>query len=484
MIADNSFLNEPANVLVIDDEAVICEACSLVLSEQGHSVATCKKGCDGLAAVRQGYYELVLLDMKLPDADGMELLKCIRVEKPRVAVIVMTGYSTVTNAVQAMKLGAFDYLTKPFSDDELLLAAQKAVANKRLIEENLSLRKQLYDRFDFSNIVGENPKLLEIFNEIRKAAPTDSTILLEGESGTGKELFAKAIHAHSRRSARQFIVADCSTFSSSLLESELFGHVKGSFTGAIQDKAGIFEVANGGTLFLDEVANLSFEVQGKLLRVMETQEFKPVGSSQIRKTNVRIIAATNQNLKALVDEGRFRKDLFYRLNVLPIYIPPLKERKDDIPKLAYHFLRIFCREMGRRIEGFSDDALQLLINFDWPGNIRQLKNVVERLVIMADEKILDHHHLLNNLQRPDRNGFEPIPKTLEELKMIKLKILEQKYKPIEKAFLEAALAAADGNITQAAENVGLQRSNFSGMMKRHKLAAHKKNSPRQKKNFS
>jgi DNA-binding NtrC family response regulator len=469
---------KPANILVIDDEPVICAGCKLALSERGHAVDTCGNGRDGMDALSREDYELLLLDLKLPDADGMDLLERLREDKPRIAVIVMTGYSSVHSAVHAMKLGAYDYLAKPFTDGELILAAEKAVVHKRLKEENLALRKQLFAMFDFSNIVGENPKLLQIFKEVRKAAPTDSTILLQGESGTGKELFAKAIHAHSGRSDRQFIVVDCSTFSSSLLESELFGHVKGSFTGAVQDKAGIFEVAHGGTLFLDEIANLTLEVQSKLLRVMETHEFKPVGSSQTKKADMRIIAATNQDLTALVAEGKFRNDLFYRINVLPITLPPLRERKDDIPKLAYHFLRQFCRKMGRRIQGFSDDALQMLINHDWPGNIRQLKNVVERLVIMADEKILDRTHLVENLRPLPDESLETIPRTSEDLKAVKRLILQNSYEPIEKAFLSAALEAADGNISRAAQKVGMQRSNFSARMKKHRLESKKKSPPR------
>jgi DNA-binding NtrC family response regulator len=460
---------KPAKILVIDDESVICDGCKLALSEKGHAVDTCSSGREGMDAIRRGDYELLLLDLKLPDVDGMDLLKRLREEKPRIAVIVMTGYSSVQNAVAAMKLGASDYLAKPFIDDELLFAAEKALISKRLTEENLALRRQLFAMFDFSNIVGENPKLLQVFNEVRRAAPTDSTILLHG-----KELFAKAIHAHSNRSTRQFIVVDCSTFSSSLLESELFGHEKGAFTGAVQDKAGIFEVADGGTLFLDEIANLNLEVQGKLLRVMETHEYKPVGSNQTQKADMRIIAASNQDLQALVEGGRFRKDLFYRINVLPITIPPLRERRDDIPKLAYHFLRQSCREMGRRIEGFSDDALQALLHYDWPGNVRQLKNVVERLVIMADEKILDHTQVANNLQSPEGEDVQTIPQTSEELKIVKRLILDKKYAPIEKNFLQTALKASAGNISQAAKKVGMQRSNFSALMKKHHLAIKKK----------
>jgi two-component system NtrC family response regulator len=383
----------------------------------------------------------------------------------------MTGYSSVKNAVDAMKLGAFDYLSKPFTDEELLISVQRAMENKRLKEENRALRHQLSERYDFGNIIGEDPKLIEIFDKIRKVAPTDSTVLLSGESGTGKELFARAIHAHSKRAARQFIAVDCNTFSSSLLESELFGHVKGAFTGAVKDKAGILEVANHGSLFLDEVANLDMDIQSKLLRAMETQEFKPVGATHLRRSDIRIIAATNRDLETMVAEGIFREDLFYRLNVFPIYIPPLKERRDDIPRLLYHFLKLYCRQTGKRIDGFSDDALEMLINYDWPGNVRELKNVVERLVIITDDQILDHQNLSDHwgIKRP----YTPdvVPRTLEALKAVKQHLLEYQFGQLEKAFLQEALSAANGNITQAAKRVGMQRSNFSALMKKHGLSA-------------
>jgi len=460
----------PASILIIDDEPAVCAGCRLVLSDQGHAVDAVQDGRSGLEALQKNRYELVLLDMKLPDIDGLQVLEAIHREAPRVSVVVMTGYSSVPDAVKAMKLGAFEYLSKPFSDEELVLTVEKAVKTRRLTEENLALRKQLYAKFDFSNIVGEDPRMLRIFEEIRRAAPTESIILLEGESGTGKELFAKAIHAHSHRADKQFVVADCSTFSPSLLESELFGHVKGAFTGATHDKPGIFEVANGGTLFLDEVANLTLEVQGKLLRVMETREYRPVGAGLTRRTDIRIIAATNQDLKSLAEEGKFRDDLFYRLSVLPIYIPPLRERREDIPKLAYHFLRIYCREMGRRIQGFSDEALEALINHDWPGNVRQLKNVVERLVIMADEAVLDYHHLMDNLYGSRGAAPGRVPGTLNELRALKKRIIDEHYGRMEKAFLLKALSAAGGNISAAAKAVGMQRPNFSTMLKRHGIS--------------
>ena len=301
----------------------------------------------------------------------------------------------------------------------------------------------------------------------------DSNVLLMGESGTGKEVFARAIYAQSKRAAKQFVAVDCSTLSPNLLESELFGHIKGAFTGAVQKKAGIFEVANGGTLFLDDVTNLTLEIQGKLLRVLEMQEYKPVGASAFAKTDVRIIAATNQDLKKRINDGSFRDDLYYRLNVFPIYLPPLRERKDDIPQLAYHFLKHFCKKTGKHIEGFSDDALDMLINYRWPGNVRQLKNIIERLVIMADGQILDLLYLIDNLRMTRSWGQTSVPDTLEDLKKIKNRLLNESFRQIEKAFINKALAASEGNITRAAERVGMQRSNFSAMVKKHALSTRK-----------
>jgi len=461
---------EPSNILVIDDEQVICSGCRLVLSDEGHSVDICMTGKAGIDKILRDPYDVLLLDLKLPDIDGMEILRRVRKEKPGVYVVVMTGYSTVQNAVEAMKLGAFDYLAKPFSDDELTIAVKRAVEKKCLVEENLSLRKELLDRFGFHKIVGENPKILRIFDQIKKVAPTDSTVLICGESGTGKELFAGAIHAHSQRATRQFIAVDCSTLSPNLLESELFGHVKGAFTGAVQDKAGIFEIANGGTLFLDDVANLNLETQGKLLRVLEMREYKPVGASHFKKTNARIVAATNKDLKAMVDEGTFREDLFYRLNVFPIFLPPLRERKDDIPRLVYHFLRLFCRKTGKKIEGFEDDAIEVLMNHEWPGNVRQLKNVIERLVIMADQGILDFLYLFDHFPMKQMSKNDSIPETLEELKAFKKRFMEDSFGQKEKAFLIKALKACNGNISRAAERVGMKRPNFSALMRKHKLS--------------
>jgi DNA-binding NtrC family response regulator len=472
---------KPVKILVIDDELVICKGCQLVLSDRRHSVDMCSTAKAGTEAIQKGAYDLILLDMKLPDREGMEILKEIRKTKPNLCVIVMTGYSTVQGAVDAMKLGAFDYLPKPFTDEALILVVEKAIEKKRIMEENFYLRKELFNRFSFENIVGESPKILQVLSQIQKVAPTDSTVLLCGESGTGKELFARAIYVHSRRASRQFVAVDCSTLSPSLLESELFGHVKGAFTGAVRDEEGLFGVAHGGTFFMDDITNLSLEIQGKLLRVLETGQYKPVGTSHFHDTNVRIIAATNRDLRKMVEEGEFREDLFYRINVFPIYIPPLRERKEDIPKLAYHFLRLFSRKTGKRIEGFSDEALESLMNYDWPGNVRQLKNAVERLVIMAEGTTLDLLYLLDHLQmrRPWKDN--PIPETLKELNAVKKHLQEDVFGQIQKAFLIKALRASDGNITRAAEKVGMQRPNFCALMRRHHISRNQiKNTPQDK----
>jgi DNA-binding NtrC family response regulator len=459
----------PFRILVIDDEPVICKGCCLTLADQGHLVHTRMTGKAGREAIRENTYDLILLDMKLPDMDGMEILKAVRTTNPSIYLIVMTGYSTVQNAIEAMKAGAFDYLTKPFTDDELLFAVKKAREKKVMAEENLSLRRTLFNRFSFENIVGDDPQILHIFEQIQKVAPTDSTVLLYGESGTGKELFAGAIHAHSLRAARQFIAVDCSTLSPSLLESELFGHVKGAFTGALRDKEGIFEVAHGGTLFMDDVTNLDLEIQGKLLRVIETGEYKPVGASHIKTADARIIAATNRDLRVMVEEGTFREDLFYRLNVFPIYILPLRERKADIPSLAYFFLRRLCHKTGKRIDGFSDDALETLMNYEWPGNVRQLKNVVERLVIMADEPTLDLPYLSEQLHMKGTWKGDRIPETLKELNASKKHLVEEVFGHIQKAFLLKALKACGGNISRAAEKVGMQRPNFYALLKKYHI---------------
>ncbi|WDP88001.1 MAG: sigma-54-dependent Fis family transcriptional regulator [Desulfobacter sp.] len=458
-------------ILVVDDEPNICNGCQLVLSEEGYEADISLSGLDALEKISNNCFDIILLDIRLPDICGIDILKKINKEKSGTYVIIMTGHGTVENAVDAMKNGAFDYITKPFDDKEILKAIDKACESRRLVQENLSLKKQLYDKFSFDNIIGENQKIVDVFHKIERVAPMEATVLLDGESGTGKELFANAIHARSKRASERFLAVDCNTFSASLLENELFGHVKGAYTGADKTSPGIFEIASPGTLFLDEVSNLDMDIQGKLLRVLETGEFKAVGSSQMKKTNARIIAATNVDLKKMVGKKKFRQDLFYRLNVFPVLIPPLRERKDDIPRLAYYFLKRFCRKTGKQIKGFSDQALEILVNFNWPGNVRQLKNVVERLVIMSDGPQLNQKFLYEHLEIKRQTDFTDLstPKNLNELKAAKKSFLENHFGKIEVSFLKQALSNADGNISRAAKNVGMQRSNFSTLMKKYQI---------------
>jgi DNA-binding NtrC family response regulator len=352
-----------------------------------------------------------------------------------------------------MKLGAFDYISKPFGDDELLISVRRAVEHKRLKDENRALRHQLSERYDFGNIIGDTPRILKIFDSIGKVAATDSTVLLMGESGTGKELFARAIHAHSKRSARSFVAVDCSTFSSSLLESELFGHVKGAFTGAVKDKAGIFDIANHGSLFLDEVANLNSDIQAKLLRVMETREFKPVGASRLKKSNVRIIAATNCDLKKMVDDGDFREDFYYRINVIRIDIPALRQRREDIGLLAEHFLKKFCHETTKRVNRIAPLASRILEAYDWPGNVRELENAIERAMVLSKSRILDESDFA--FLRPPAAAALPGPSLREMEKYHICRILNQH----------------GWNVTRAAEALEINRVTLHKKIRRYQLAS-------------
>lgn len=459
-----------SKILVVDDEPAIVSGCKMILAEQGYHVETCLSGREGLKKLLSTPFDLVLLDIQFPNISGIDILKILKQKNINVTAVVMTGKGTIENAVEAMKSGAFDFITKPFSEKQLLDVITKALESLKLIKENQNLKNQLDDAFNFNNIIGQTPGIRKLFERIQRVAPLDSTVLLNGESGTGKELFAHAIHEKSNRSKALFLAVDCSTFASTIMESELFGHVKGAFTGADGKKQGIFEAASQGTLFLDEIASLDMDIQGKLLRVLETGEYKPVGSSRIKKTTARVVAATNRDLTKMVAQGIFREDLFYRLNVFPLHIPPLRERRRDIPEIAYHFLKIFCHKVHKKVDGFSDDALGALVNFDWPGNVRQLKNVVERLVIMCDAQELDYQSLMDNFQTDSHPPeSSAIPTNLEELKVAKRSLLKDRFGPIERSFLRQALDAAEGNISHAARSVGMQRSNFSAMMKKHDI---------------
>jgi two-component system NtrC family response regulator len=382
---------------------------------------------------------------------------------------MITGYATVESAVEAMKSGAFDYLPKPFTPDEVAVVVKKALETRSMMLENIYLRGEIQAKYRFENIIGNSKKMQEIYRLIAKVAPTNSTVLITGESGTGKELIARAIHYNSTRKDRQFVPVDCAVLSENLLESELFGHIKGSFTGAIVTKPGLFEVADGGSLFLDEIGNISLAMQSKLLRVIQEREFTPVGGTKLKKVDIRLIAATNQDLPEKIKEGTFREDLFYRLNIVPIQLPPLRERTEDIPFLVLHFLKKFCQEMGKNPKALSPAALKLLTDYSWPGNVRELENTIERAVIMTDEEVLLPQHFPFP-PRESRDGITfSVPRTSEELKELKRHLRDKAVEEAERLFVLGALTRNDWNVTRSAKDVGMLRPNFQALMRKHNI---------------
>jgi DNA-binding NtrC family response regulator len=380
---------DPMKILVVDDEAPIRDMLRKGLSQRGgFSVEVAQNGVEAIEKIEKDVFDLVLTDLMMPEMDGLELLKTVKGTRPEVMVILMTAYGSIETAVEAMRIGANDYITKPIDFDELLIHISKAQKENALLMENRLLRMEVRKKFEFNNIIGKSKKMQEIFALIEKVAPSSSTVVIYGGSGTGKELVAKAIHYNSPRAERPFIPFNCGAIPETLVESELFGHTKGAFTGAVQAKRGLFEEANEGTLFLDEISTTLPSVQVKLLRVLQEKEVMKVGSTERTKVDVRMIAATNVDLEAATKNGKFREDLFYRLHVFPIFLPDLKDRKEDISLLAYHFLDRYSKEARKEIKGISKQAMKLLLEYHWPGNVRELENTIERAVIMTDQDYL------------------------------------------------------------------------------------------------
>jgi len=453
-------------ILVIDDELAICQNCLRILSKVECEAEYALNGYDAMKMMEAKPFDLIITDLKMSSLGGMEVLSRVKEAFPDTMVIVITGYASVSSAVEVMKMGAFDYLPKPFTPDELRGVVRQAIAAKAIQLQNKRLRQKQGELRTVSHqLIGESPKIKKVIDMVRKVAPTDSTVLISGESGTGKELIARAIHANSKRRNASFFAVDCGTISDTLLESELFGHTKGAFTGAHQDKPGIFKVANGGTVFLDEIGNISLEVQAKLLRFLEAREFLPLGSTTKQSVDLRLILATNQDLKEMVTGGSFREDFYYRIFVYPISMPPLRERREDILPIAYHFLEQFNRSLRKNIVGFDPGAVNKLTQYDWPGNVRQLRNAIERAAILCDKEQISLKEL------PFADEFEQliehIPSTNEELKKIKKEIRQKAVSEVEKNFVLNALALNNWNVTQAAKKVGLQRTNFQNLMKKH-----------------
>jgi DNA-binding NtrC family response regulator len=377
------------SILVIDDEAEIREGLELLLSSEGYSVTSAETGEAGLTRLEQEPFDLLLLDVSLPGRSGLDLLRDIRQRDPYLPVVLITAYGSIDMARQAFKSGAQDYITKPWSNDELLAQIASAVEGRRLREENVQLKRALKQRYNFPNIIGKSERILSLLDLVAQVAPSRSTILIVGESGTGKELIAKAIHSASPRADKPFVAVNSGSIPVDLLESQLFGHVKGAFTSAVASKKGLFEVADQGTIFFDEISTIGTETQAKLLRVIQEREFMRLGGTENIKVDVRIVAASNVDLLGLVRDGRFREDLYHRLNVIALKLPPLRERREDIPSLVDHFLRHFSKENNRPLGRFTREAMKLLMDYHWPGNVRELENVVERAVVLSAHEEID-----------------------------------------------------------------------------------------------
>lgn len=454
----------PAAILIIDDNAAIRENLSELLCSEGYEVDTAADGELALQLLQQKSFDVVLSDLSMPKVDGMDVLKFLVRHLPETVCIIITGYGTIQTAVDAMRLGAYDYLCKPVEAREMLMVIARALDHRRLKQENIQLKKQLRKKFGFDNIIGTSEVICQVFDIIRKVADTDSTVLIMGESGTGKELVARAIHYHSDRREGPLIPVNCAAIPEELLESELFGHEKGAFTHAVRTRIGRFEQANGGTIFLDEVGDMSPTLQVKILRVLQEHQFERIGGTRSINVNIRVVAATNQELSKMVQQGRFREDLYYRLNVIPIKIPPLRDRSGDIPILINHFLNEFSRKKKKKLLKISHEALRYLTNYSWPGNVRELENLMERLVILVDGDTIEPDNL------PERITSAPRPDSSRELNLPAEGLsLNEAVQDFERQLIIKALNRTGWVKNQAAQLLRLNRTTLIEKIKKQKI---------------
>ncbi|OGP78751.1 MAG: Fis family transcriptional regulator [Deltaproteobacteria bacterium RBG_19FT_COMBO_60_16] len=444
-------VEKSVNILVVDDEEIVRDSLGSWLEEDGYNVEAVESGKKALERLPAKVWDLMLVDLKMPGMDGIQLMEEVRKTHPEMLVIIMTAYATVDTAVKAMKKGAYDYFVKPFNPDDISLTIRKIVDHHKLVRENLFLRKELKKQYKLRDMISKNEKMLEIFDLARTVAKSSSTVLIQGESGTGKELLARAIHDESPRSEAPFISVSCAALTESLLENELFGHEKGAFTGANAIKRGKLELAQDGTLFLDEIGDISLKLQMDLLSVLEQRLFRRVGGSDLIAISSRILAATNRDLKRAIEEGRFRADLYYRLNVISIQIPPLRERREDIPLLVEHFIEKFNIEMGKQIRGVGEGAMRILMDNDWPGNARELRNVIERAVVVAKGNVITESDisLPSIVGRADHRA-----KSLEE---------------VEKEHIRVVLIENQWNIVRSAQTLGIDRVTLYNKIKKFDL---------------
>ena len=478
LVADApSAIAQKGRILVVDDEADIRESLDTLLSLEGYAVELAQSATEGLRKLESGTYDLILLDLMMPDRSGMEVLHEIRERDSEVPVFMITAYGSVEVAVNALKSGATDYFSKPWDNEKLLIEIERMIARSRLERENTQLKRALKQRYSFPNIIGKSERMLRILDLVTQIAPSRATILITGETGTGKELIAKAIHANSARADQMFVAVNSGSVPADLLESALFGHVKGAFTGAIAARKGYFEIANKGTIFFDEIGTISPETQAKLLRVIQEREFMPVGSTDVIKVDVRILAATNADLKKLVEDGKFREDLYYRLNVINVALPPLRERKEDIPRLIEYFFNKYCRENekfvdaeGRSLLKFDPEALQLLMDHNWPGNVRELENAVERAVVLASQTTVPLDVLPESILqaggvriRRDESGYLPPDASLFEI-----------VNDFERRKIIETLETTNWSQTDAAEQLHIPLSTLNQKIKRLNIDVRRK----------
>ena len=456
-------------ILVVDDEEIMREILETLLTREGYEVRLAASGTEGLELARAVPFDAAIVDIMMPGLDGIATLDELKRIDEDLAVIIITAYASVESAISAMKTGAFDYVTKPFKNEEVLVVVRNAMERRRLVHENRNLRQNIQERYHkFANIIGRSPRMRQVFDLIIQAAPSRSTILIQGESGSGKELVARAIHTNSSRSERSFVAVNSGNLPPDLLESTLFGHVKGAFTGALYPKKGLFDLADRGTIFFDEIGNVPLETQAKLLRVIQERDFMRLGGMETIKVDVRIIAATNCDLRQMMDEGKFREDLFYRLHVISIQLPPLRDRKDDIPLLVQHFLHKYGDENRKADLELTPDALDLLTEYDWPGNVRELENVIERAVVLSSgprigvELIPDHVRRAPNFHMPQ---FVVPPEGISFKDVIT---------DFEKRLIESTLEAAGGVQKRAAELLHIKPTTLNEMIKRYDIRPRRK----------
>ena len=464
-------------ILVVDDEADIRESLQDLLSGEGYQIETASNGAEGLRKMERRGYDLVLLDLMMPDRSGMEVLAEVRQRDPETPIFLITAYGSIEVAVNALKAGANDYFSKPWDNEKLLIEIERMIGKRRLEEENVQLKRALKQRYSFPNIIGKSDRMLRVLDLVTQVAPSRANILISGETGTGKELIAKAIHANSPRADQPFVAVNSGSLPLELLESTLFGHEKGSFTGAVARQRGYFEIANSGTIFFDEIGTVSLDIQAKLLRVMQEREFMPLGSGETVKVDVRIVAATNSDLRRLVEEGKFREDLFYRINVINLSLPPLRDRKEDIPALVEHFFTKYCLENEKFLDSnrrsalkFEPDAMSVLMEHNWPGNVRELENVVERAVVLTTEAIVPVGVLPEFLLqasgmriRRDSSGYLPADASLFEI-----------VADYERRKIVEVLESTNWSQTDAAESLRIPLSTLNQKIKRLNIEIRKK----------